>query len=383
MVTIMRYYGHIYVMLISADNVPVRGGFAKVKHEECCECCDKSKFKTGSFKKNDPKVKMENPPYWRVYCDGYGGQNSMGVPSFEGAIGGFVFVCSSAGTIRTKLYASTKQFPAILFQFLQDVEREHFKCREIVVDTHSVNLSDEAEDVSALFLTKIIPISAGTPQELAYAESGVRTIAKISRSMLMGAPHLPAYCWGLSDLYAAYVHDILPQRSKGDKSPQEIRIGRKIHPNDLFVKVFGAPCRYAPMGGAEHKRGELTRQGFFVGIQWPMAIVMDAKSMEMVSVSRKKVTVYEEGYTIRNLPSLPNTNYSSGASPRHVRKSINVLGKHKIRDDSTHPPPNTTATPLTRSAEAYNHPHQGEGKHVPEHVGLDGDGRVGNDILPR
>ena len=351
------------------------------KWDENCECCDKSKFKIGSFKKNDPKIKMANPPYWRVYCDGYGGQKSMGVPSFEGAIGGFVFVCSSAGTIRTKLYASTMQFPAILFQFLQDVEREHFKCREIVVDTHSVNLSQEAEEVSELFLTKIIPISAGTPQELAYAESGVRTIAKISRSMLLGAPHLPAYCWGLSDIYAAYVHDILPQRSRGDRSPREIRTGIKIHPNDLFVKVFGAPCRYAPMGGAEHKRGELTLEGFFVGMQWPMVIVMDKASKEMMSVSRKKVTVYEEGYTIHHLPSFPTTIYPSNDSPHHVRKSINVLGKHKIPDKLAHPPPNTTATPLTQSAEAYNHPHQGEGMHVPEHVGIDGDGKVDEEQL--
>ena len=167
----------------------------------------------------------------------------MGEESYEGAIGGFVFVDSMSGTLRRKLYASTKQFPSILYQFLQDVEREHFECRELVMDTHSVNFSGAAEDVAALFHCKLIPISAGTPQELAFAESGVRNLAKISKAMMNGAPHLPKCCWGLADGYATVVNDILPQRSKGNKSPFEMRTKRKPKLRRMFVKTFGAPCQ--------------------------------------------------------------------------------------------------------------------------------------------
>ena len=353
-------------------------------HDESCDCCVKSKFKVGSFKRNDPMIRIATEPYWRIYCDGYGGQSSMGVESYEGAVGGFAFKCSSSGTLRCKLYASTRQFPAILFQFLQDVEREHFKCREVIVDTHSVNLSSEAEDVAALFLTKIIPISAGTPQELAYAESGVKIIAKISRGMLLGAPHLPRYCWGLADLYACFVHDLLPQKSKGNKCPREIRTGKTTHPNDLFIKVFGAPCLYAPMGGAEHKRGQLTEEGFFVGVQWPMVLVAKAVSFDVISVSRKKVVVNEDKYaTTSNLLHHPLNNLQSTTTPTpytdghpsHVQ-SIKSLSDHTRNESLTHPPPNLQTTDLTRSAEAYNHPHQGEGMHVPEHVGIQDDGSL-------
>ena len=218
------------------------------KLNEDCYCCDQSKFKIGSFPKNDPLLTQSLPPWWRSYCDAYGSGkkgtivgSSLGGESYEGAVGGFVFICPSTGTLRRKLYATMEQFPAILYQFLQDVERQHFVCRELYVDTPSINLSGKAEEVVSLFSCRICPISAGTPQELAYAESGVRTLAKISRAMILGAPHLPSWAWGLSDGYATYVHDVLPQRAHGNKSPFEMRTGRKPNLKLLFIKTFGAP----------------------------------------------------------------------------------------------------------------------------------------------
>jgi hypothetical protein len=52
-------------------------------------------------------------PYERLYMDGYGGQQSMGNVSSEGAIGGFVFA-RPTGSIKQKLYGTTEQLPAIL-----------------------------------------------------------------------------------------------------------------------------------------------------------------------------------------------------------------------------------------------------------------------------
>jgi hypothetical protein len=40
----------------------------------------------------------------------------MDCESYEGAIGGYLFVCSSTDDMHHKLYASHEQYPAALFQ---------------------------------------------------------------------------------------------------------------------------------------------------------------------------------------------------------------------------------------------------------------------------
>ncbi len=83
----------------------------------------------------------------------------MATESYQGrAVGGFVFVPSS-GTIKVKLYATTKQFPAILYQVLQEVETEGYVCREMYFDTFKVNFSAAAEEVAAMFNVKLVPVS--------------------------------------------------------------------------------------------------------------------------------------------------------------------------------------------------------------------------------
>ena len=151
---------------------------------------DLTKFKRKAFKRNDKAITMNSPPFWRVMCDGYGGQKSLGGTSYEGAVGAYLFVCAATGSTDIRLYASHKQFPIALYQFLVRVQAEFWCCRVIYVDTHSVNLSSDVEEVLALFQTQLVPVSSGTPQEMAFAESKVRTIKKMSSAMLVGAPHL-------------------------------------------------------------------------------------------------------------------------------------------------------------------------------------------------
>jgi hypothetical protein len=64
----------------------------------------------------------------------------------------------------------------------------------------------------------------------------------------------------------------------------------------FFVKVFGAPCQYCPMEGAEHKRGPKTEWGWFLGIQPPMCLVLRPEDNKILSVSKKKIVVHEECY---------------------------------------------------------------------------------------
>jgi hypothetical protein len=92
---------------------------------------DLTKFKKKAHTRTDPDISMGKPPWWKVYYDGYGGGKSMGAESYEGAIGGYLFVCSSTGDVHHKLYASHEQFPAALFQFLVHVESEGHRCHEL------------------------------------------------------------------------------------------------------------------------------------------------------------------------------------------------------------------------------------------------------------
>ena len=109
----------------------------------------------------------------------------MGDASYQGAIGGFVFVCPVSGKIKVKLYASAAQYPAMLYQVLQEIESEGYVCRELYSDTYTVNLSAAAEEVASMFKVRIVPISGGTPQELAYAESAVRVVGQMSRALML------------------------------------------------------------------------------------------------------------------------------------------------------------------------------------------------------
>ena len=220
----------------------------------------------------------------------------MGVESYEGAIGGYLFVCSSTGDLHHKLYASHEQFPAAVFQFLVHVEGEGNRCHELYCDTFAVNISAELEEICALFHVKLIPVSAGTPQEVAFVETAHRVIAGRSRAMMIGAPHLPAWTWALADKHSVYVGRFLPQSTRDWKCAYHLNTGKIPDWDYLCIHVFGAPCCYAPMGGPVHKRGELTEEGFFVGVQHPMVMILRKRDMKLLSVSKKKFIAYESVY---------------------------------------------------------------------------------------
>ena len=78
--------------------MPEYGGFPNLPElNEDNIVADLAKFQKAPHKRNDPWTTMNCPPWWRVYLDGYGGQESMGGESVEGAVGGYLFVCCSTG----------------------------------------------------------------------------------------------------------------------------------------------------------------------------------------------------------------------------------------------------------------------------------------------
>ena len=278
-------------------SMPEYGGFPSLPElNEDDIIMDLSKMVKKSHPRNDPEVTMQCPPWWRIFLDGYGGQGSLGGESLEGAVGAYVFVCCATGSADVRLYASHEQFPVALHQFLVRVEAEHWKTHVIYVDTHSVNLSEDAEQVCALFQCCIQPVSAGTPQEMAFAESMVRTIRRMSTAMLAGAPHMGNNSWALADKYSVYIHDLLPQSTRNWHCPRYLRTGRSVDWNLVYVKVFGAPLVYCPMGGPIHKRAALNAEGHFAGIQWPAALIKRKEDGKILSCARQKMRVYESAY---------------------------------------------------------------------------------------
>ena len=254
------------------------------------------KFRRRPYKRNDPANTMDSPPWWREFCDGYGGQQSLGGPSYEGAVGAYLFVCSSTGSTDIRLYASHKQFPIALHQFLVRVQAEYWKCRVIFVDTHSVNISAAVEEVLALFQVQLMPISTSTPQELSFAESRVRVIKRMSTVMLAGAPHLDKRFWAASDRQAVFVGDFMPQSSRNNNCSFYMRTGRQVDWDLIQLKVFGAPALYSDPTGPIHKRAPITEKGLYIGCQWPAILIKREKDGKIIMVSRQKVRVHELAY---------------------------------------------------------------------------------------
>jgi hypothetical protein len=141
-----------------------------------------------------------------------------------------------------------------------------------------------------------MPISTGTPQELAFAESKVRVIKRMSTAMLAGAPHIDKKHWALADKQAVFICDFLPQQSRGNHCSFYMRTGRHVDWDLLQIKVFGAPTLYADPNGPIHKRSPIVERGFYVGCQWPAILVKRESDGKIIMVSRQKVRVHESLY---------------------------------------------------------------------------------------
>ena len=118
---------------------------SKVINEDCATC-EHAHMKVQTFK----RVGKDNPAYgirealepWeRAHSDGYGGQDSMGVKSYDGAIGGFVFVCVATSARKCYLYSSKDQYPVILNRFMIWLDLQKRRCRLIICDTDAVLIS--------------------------------------------------------------------------------------------------------------------------------------------------------------------------------------------------------------------------------------------------
>jgi hypothetical protein len=73
--------------------------------------------------------------------------------------------------------------------------------------------------------------------------------------------------------------------------------------NVISIKVVGAPLACSPPDGPItsappiHKRAPITLEGFFVGAQWPAALVRRKTDGKILSVARQKIRIDESQYT--------------------------------------------------------------------------------------
>jgi len=214
-------------------------------------------------------------------------------------------------------------------------------------------------------------------------ETAHRVVAQRSRAMMLGAPHLPKWVWALADKYAIYVGRLLPQSTRGWKS--SYFLNRKLAPDwrNMAIHVFGSPCVYAPVEGPVHKRASRTEEGYFIGVQHPMCLVIRKSDMKLIYTAPLSLPASELGPAILKEPVNEIHEAEDDGSAKLDR--VNPTHVQSIKSVSAHtvPPPNTSGPSLFRkpstldaSAETQS-PNPGEGVVVPEHNAYDADLELG------
>ena len=96
-----------------------------------------------------------------------------------------------------------------------------------------------------------------------------------------------------------WIHYVLPGKDNGP-SPYELCEGRRPNLRNLCIHILGCPVAFKPMKGtpghSTNKNRPVCIDGYFLGIQWPMILVLRRSDMKVVSVSRKKAVFYESMY---------------------------------------------------------------------------------------
>jgi hypothetical protein len=92
--------------------------------------------------------------------------------------------------------------------------------------------------------------------------------------LVEGAAPLDGQFWVLADNYAEYVYDVIPQLNRSKESLFEMRHYKPADLDAKFIKVWGAPVKYAPPSSTlHHLPGNKTAKGWFVGMQWPNVLI--------------------------------------------------------------------------------------------------------------
>lgn len=276
---------------------------------EDCAICDKAKFRQAPHPRMLPENRTEYPPYWLIYVDACGGQRSMGVKSYGGAVGNYIFVDVGSGDTQSLLYSTKDQFPALLERYLIGVLALQYIVRIIRLDGDAVNISADVERLANDYGFVLQPMSAGAPEENGFAEKAVGDVTRLARAFMLGAPHLKRNRWGAAYKYADKVNIVLPKKAKGGKTPYELIHHRVPDIDRMYIKVFGAPLQFRPLNQSPVKIEERTVDGWFLGLDAPSVLVERASDGKLMRISPKRVRVHEGMYCTHPYVSLDHLKY--------------------------------------------------------------------------
>ena len=268
---------------------------------EDCPICDKAKFRRAAFYKPNPKDSTRVDKWMITHVDGVGGQKSFKVKSIHGAVGSWVFADDGTNSMLNRLYRTKDQFKFHLRNFFIMVAMAHKVCRRMIVDGDASLINDSNQAICAEFGCVMLPCSPGTPQENRKAERAARQSLELCRAMMQGAPHLPACSWGCAITYGDHVHEVLPSHSaKYDfMSPYQLTRGIEVNFDRIPLFVFGAFCQWSELAEGqkpENKQDERTRDGCFVGVEYPSALILECGSNVIRRISLRKIRVHETAY---------------------------------------------------------------------------------------
>jgi hypothetical protein len=223
----------------------------------------------------------------------------MGVKSYGGAVGNYIFVDACSGDCTSMLYSSKAQFPDLLERVLIGVLALQYVVRIVRLDGDAVNISARVEMLASEYGFVLQPMSAGSPQENALAEKAVADVTRLARAFMLGAPHLKANRWGSGFKYADKVNSILPKPSKNGRTPYEIIHKRVPDMDRMCIRVFGCPVQFKPLHTSNVKMHERTIDGYFLGVDAPSMLIERVevgKKVKMMRISPKKVRCHEGAY---------------------------------------------------------------------------------------
>ena len=303
-----------------ANGVPIVHGVG-VTHclNEDCIVCTKAKFRSRPFRPVPILFRPKYPPYFCIYIDGFGGQNSMktkaksipmdwcDVPTIGGAVGGYAFYCASGGSIVPLLYSKKSQFPLLLKRFILAVYAKGFKVGVIKATDSEIVQNKAVERICEEYDIQLDPPSVGTPEDMGQAEKAIGDLMRLARAFVLGAPHLPSSTWGAAVVWAGVINEVLPKDWNDGITPFENATLRPPNMRRISAYVYGSPCEAnlkAKGEKADSKWDERTTSMYWLGTEGATKCLVYSSDMKRIySASRRKVSPLEGAYVLDGNPT--------------------------------------------------------------------------------
>lgn len=246
-------------------------GIAKfrVPKDHQCDVCDQSKMVKTINREAQAKTSI---PGARMHADFWG---PFPVGSIIKGCRIYTFlICEATGRATLRPIESKKEVrPFTTHSIKWLIQEDKRPVIEVRLDNAREYKAMETElwDVGV----KLEFVSTYTAYQNGIAERFNRTVVTIARSMLIQSG-LPLSFWAEAVVYACRIYNMLPQETRGSKSPDELWFNKK--PNLSKLRVFGCQCRvYLAKEQRDTKMDPINYLGIYTGyysstqsrVYWP------------------------------------------------------------------------------------------------------------------